>query len=73
MKKSSPLLCALLAASAVLQAHAAEQARPRARDVGVVIGTLPTGPRNAITDVDGVGVGHLLGDLAALDQLGQEA
>lgn len=58
MKKSSPLLCALLAASAVLQAHAAEQARPRARDVGVVIGTLPTGPRNAITDVDGVGVGH---------------
>lgn len=32
--------------------------RPRARDAGIVIGTLPTGPHNAITDVDGVGVGH---------------
>ncbi|MBO9528205.1 MAG: P1 family peptidase, partial [Sphingobium yanoikuyae] len=33
-------------------------ARPRARDAGIVIGTLPTGLHNAITDVDGVGVGH---------------
>jgi D-aminopeptidase len=32
--------------------------RGRARDLGVVIGTYPTGPRNAITDVDGVRVGH---------------
>lgn len=32
--------------------------RPRARDVGVCIGTLPTGPHNAITDVEGVRVGH---------------
>jgi len=32
--------------------------RPRARDVGVVIGRLPTGPWNAITDVRGVRVGH---------------
>ncbi|HYS53886.1 MAG TPA: P1 family peptidase [Thermoanaerobaculia bacterium] len=32
--------------------------RPRARDLGVVIGTLPTGPLNAITDVAGVRVGH---------------
>src|SRR4249919_2369786 len=31
---------------------------PRARDLGVVIGRLGPGPRNAITDVDGVGVGH---------------
>ncbi len=30
----------------------------RARDLGVVIGQLPTGPFNAITDVDGVRVGH---------------
>jgi len=36
---------------------AAEQ-RPRARDVGVVIGTMSPGPHNAITDVDGVGIGH---------------
>src|SRR6516164_1344358 len=32
--------------------------RPRARDVGVVVGVLPTGPLNAITDVAGVTVGH---------------
>jgi len=30
----------------------------RARDLGIVVGTLPTGPHNAITDVDGVLVGH---------------
>src|SRR4051794_27938464 len=30
----------------------------RVRDTGLTIGTLPTGPRNAITDVEGVGVGH---------------
>jgi D-aminopeptidase len=32
--------------------------RGRARDLGVVIGTYPTGPRNAVTDVPGVRVGH---------------
>lgn len=32
--------------------------RPRARDVGLKIGILPTGPLNAITDVQGVRVGH---------------
>ncbi|WP_222928099.1 P1 family peptidase [Luteimonas viscosa] len=32
--------------------------RPRAREAGVVIGVLPTGPRNAIVDVPGVAVGH---------------
>jgi D-aminopeptidase len=32
--------------------------RPRARDVGLVVGVLPTGPFNAITDVSGVRVGH---------------
>ncbi|WP_066901304.1 P1 family peptidase [Mycolicibacterium houstonense] len=32
--------------------------RPRARDIGVVIGEHPTGPYNAITDVAGVRVGH---------------
>ncbi len=29
----------------------------RARDLGIVIGSLPTGPQNAITDVDGIHVG----------------
>jgi D-aminopeptidase len=32
--------------------------RSRARDLGIVIGTHRTGPRNAITDVAGVRVGH---------------
>jgi len=32
--------------------------RPRAREAGVIVGTLPTGPLNAITDVTGVRVGH---------------
>ena len=32
--------------------------RPRARDVGLVIGVIPTGPLNGITDVAGVRVGH---------------
>ncbi|HVE71525.1 MAG TPA: P1 family peptidase [Thermoanaerobaculia bacterium] len=33
-------------------------ARPRAREAGVAPGILPTGTLNAITDVDGVRVGH---------------
>jgi D-aminopeptidase len=32
--------------------------RPRARDLGIIVGILPTGPLNAITDVAGVKVGH---------------
>ena len=33
-------------------------ARPRAREAGVVVGVFPTGELNAITDVEGVKVGH---------------
>jgi len=40
----------------VLQAQDAK--RPRAREAGVIVGVLPTGPLNAITDVAGVAVGH---------------
>jgi D-aminopeptidase len=32
--------------------------RPRARQLGLVVGVLPPGPLNAITDVAGVAVGH---------------
>jgi len=32
--------------------------RPRAREAGIWFGELPTGPRNMITDVSGVVVGH---------------
>ena len=34
------------------------QDRPRARDMGVKVGILPTGTLNAITDVTGVAVGN---------------
>src|SRR5438270_122094 len=34
------------------------QTRPRARDLGITVGSIPTGPLNAITDVAGVRVGH---------------
>ena len=32
--------------------------RPRAREAGIIVGVLPPGPLNAITDVPGVLVGH---------------
>ena len=37
---------------------ATAQERPRARDLGIVVGTYAPGPLNAITDVAGVRVGH---------------
>ncbi|WP_437975392.1 P1 family peptidase [Sorangium sp. So ce295] len=37
----------------------AGEARRRARDLGIVIGRMPTGRLNAITDVPGVRVGHV--------------
>ena len=48
----------------ILMAHSVpttgqDATRPRARDVGVVVGVLPPGPLNAITDVKGVTVGHV--------------
>jgi len=42
----------------LVQAPLAAQSRPRARDIGLVVGSLPPGPLNAITDVAGVRVGH---------------
>ncbi|MEJ2504137.1 MAG: P1 family peptidase [Gemmatimonadota bacterium] len=50
---ASALLLALLPVTA-----AAQEGRPRAREVGVDVGILPPGPLNAITDVAGVRVGH---------------
>lgn len=35
-----------------------EGKRPRVREAGIIVGTMPTGPLNAITDVAGVRVGH---------------
>ncbi|HYZ86798.1 MAG TPA: P1 family peptidase [Bryobacteraceae bacterium] len=42
----------------LLIANAEAQSRPRARDLGLKLGTLEPGPLNAITDVTGVRVGH---------------
>ncbi|MFM8511962.1 MAG: P1 family peptidase, partial [Betaproteobacteria bacterium] len=36
-----------------------EQPRARLRDLGIGVGSLPTGPLNAITDVAGIRVGHV--------------
>ena len=49
-----------LLGSAVLPGEAAQvpEGRARARDLGIVLGDLPPGPLNAITDVPGVRVGH---------------
>ncbi|HEX7117743.1 MAG TPA: P1 family peptidase, partial [Longimicrobiales bacterium] len=51
-------LALLLAWTAPLMSQNAPTDRPRAREAGVVVGILPPGPLNAITDVAGVRVGH---------------
>ena len=58
--KTTPLFAAfgiaLALSGAVLLASGT---RPRAREFGLVVGVLPTGPLNAITDVAGVAVGQV--------------
>jgi D-aminopeptidase len=49
------LVMVALAGSAAGQ----ERPRPRARELGLVVGVLPPGPLGAITDVAGVRVGHV--------------
>ncbi|NNE67621.1 MAG: S58 family peptidase, partial [Pyrinomonadaceae bacterium] len=48
----------LLLTLSLLTATANSQSRPRARDIGLSPGVLATGKLNAITDVEGVRVGH---------------
>ncbi|HKN33054.1 MAG TPA: hypothetical protein VJX16_07390 [Terriglobales bacterium] len=50
-------LTVLLVTVAVAQ-NTPPHARPRASDLGMKVGILPTGPLDAITDVAGVEVGH---------------
>ena len=51
---------ALFLAALLLVTGTAESAdRPRAREAGITFGILPPGPLNAITDVEGVAVGHV--------------
>lgn len=60
-RRLAPVMAALgivLAASPFVHAGEPTEPRLRARELGIVIGTYPTGPLNAITDVAGVTVGH---------------
>lgn len=54
------LSCVVALLSGCLSTAAAElkQERHRLRDLGIVVGQYPPGPRNAITDIAGVKVGH---------------
>jgi len=49
---------AAFAAISVATTLAQNEARPRARDIGLAPGVFEPGPKNAITDVAGVSVGH---------------
>lgn len=53
--------CIFITASLIspVFAQSTNSPRPRARDIGVKIGILPTGPLNSITDVPGVAVGQM--------------
>jgi len=53
VKGNLPVLFLLIATSLGAQTQ-----RPRTRDIGISVGSLSTGPLNAITDVAGVRVGH---------------
>jgi D-aminopeptidase len=50
--------CFLFFALDTMSQTTKDNSRPRARDLGVVVGILPPGKNNAITDVAGVRVGH---------------
>ncbi len=59
LKRSSFVLCtAVFLIGTTAHMHLLAQNRPRTRDIGLTVGVLPTGPLNAITDVQGVLVGH---------------
>lgn len=53
------VLMAISGSGALAGIAGQEEARPRARQIGLAPGVFPPGPLNAITDVAGVSVGHL--------------
>ncbi|VXC82700.1 Aminopeptidase [Sphingomonas sp. AX6] len=55
----SMIFAELIGAIMIVATAQDDPSPPRPRDVGIVIGVLPTGPLNAITDVEGVKVGHV--------------
>jgi D-aminopeptidase len=56
--KHSPVLALLLVTVATAAQTTTPNVRPRASDLGLRVGVLPTGPVDTITDVAGVEVGH---------------
>jgi D-aminopeptidase len=56
---SKSSLAILGLAAALFGSCPSAQAQKRARELGIVVGILPPGPLNAITDVAGVSVGHV--------------
>jgi D-aminopeptidase len=56
--RSTGVVIVATAVAATTIAAQPQPVRPRVREAGVVVGILPTGPLNAITDVAGVLVGH---------------
>ena len=57
-KKILAAMVFLLVTAAAVAQNTTSNARPRASDLGLKVGILPTGPLDAITDVAGVEVGH---------------
>jgi D-aminopeptidase len=51
-------LTSLVFSTSFAQSNLQNNVRPRAREIGLKIGILPTGALNAITDVEGVKIGH---------------
>src|SRR5213594_2964572 len=58
IKRILAAMVALLATAAVIAQNTPSNARPRASDLGLKLGILPSGLLDAITDVAGVAVGH---------------
>jgi D-aminopeptidase len=52
------IIVSILIVGCLMGTSAYTQNRLRAREAGITVGVLPPGPLNAITDVDGVLVGH---------------
>src|SRR2546427_11690233 len=58
IKRILAAMVALLVTAAAAAQNTTSNARPRARDLGLKVGILPTGPLDAITDVAGVEIGQ---------------
>jgi D-aminopeptidase len=58
MKRSILAAVSLSLFAYSIMSNGQENRRPRAREAGIIVGVMPTGPLNAITDVSGVAVGH---------------